>query len=174
MRYALLSVLVFLLLTIQTPLLHVAGISEYAVNMALLATLYLAATSTPLAGFVTAVVLGLVADSFTAGGIVGMNMEIMGLLYLVSRGLAGHFELLKPLPLILVVLLCSVVNGLLFFLFSVLFDRNFVQYAPVLLGELRRALVTSLAGPFVFQLFGLVDRRLRGRTTSRTTMRLKG
>ena len=163
MRYFVLSLIVFLLLALQTPLLHVLGLSAYSIDVALLAAVYFAATSGPLGGFVASALVGLGADAFTPGGILGMNMEIMGIMYLVALGLSGRFQLLRPLPLILVLVVCSVTETLLFFLFSILFDKYFTQYSTVLTGAVPRTMVTALLGPLLFLVFGAVDSRLRGR-----------
>jgi rod shape-determining protein MreD len=162
-RYAILAILVFLLLAIQTPVLRVMGLDAWGVDVGLLTVLYLAATSSPLRGFVAAWAIGFVVDSFTLGGVLGMHMEIMGIMFLVSLGLASRFHLLRPLPLIVVALVCSVMKSLLFFLFSILFDRGFTQYATVLLWALPHAAVTAVFGPLLFAVLGAVDRRVRGR-----------
>lgn len=163
MRHVLIAVIVFLLLALQTPVLHVLNLSAYSMDVGLLAAMYLAATSDRFGGFVTSVGIGLLADSFTAGGILGMHMEILGIMFLMARGLAGRFHLLRPLPLVVVAFICSLTESLLFFLFSIMFDRNFSQYSTVLIWALPHALVTALLGPVVFLLFGAVDLRLRGR-----------
>jgi len=166
LRYVVLTVLVFLLLAVQAPVLQVLGLSAWSLDVGLLTVIYLATTSPRLPGFVTAAVIGFVVDSFTPGGVLGMYTEIMGIMYLVAMGLAARVHLLRPLPLVIAAFVCSLVSTLLFFLFSILFDRNFSQYSVVILWAAPHALVTALLGPLLFRLLGVVDERLRGRRSA--------
>jgi len=172
LRYFILILSVFLIFAVETPILTVAGMNAYSVNVALLAVIYLAATSPPFGGFVTAVIVGFVADSFTPGGILGMNMEIMAILFLVTRGLAERFQVLRPLPLVGVAMVCSAVEILLVFLFSILFDRNLTQYSSVFVGALPQALSTALAGLLFIPLFRWIDGKIRGRRYTGSLLRL--
>lgn len=163
MRHVLLGLVVFVLLAVQAPLLHVLDLTGWAVDVGLVTVLYLSATSSRLAGFVTSVVVGLIVDAFTPGGILGMNTEIMGIMFLVGLGLSARFQLLRTLPLVVVAFVCALMKSLLFFLFSILFDRNFSQYEAVLLWSVPHALVAAVFAPFLFLLLGLLDRGSAGR-----------
>ena len=166
MRYFLLTLLVFLLLALQTPLMHVLGLSSWSLDVGLLTVIYLSATSSPLRGFIASWAIGFVVDSLTPGGLLGMHTEILAIMFMVSLGLASRFHLLRPLPLIVVALVCSLMETLLFFLFSILFDRDFSQYSTVLLWGVPHAIVTALLGPLLFLLLGAIDTRIRGRRQS--------
>lgn len=172
MRYLVLTLTVFLLFAIETPVLNVLGLSVYSIDVALLMVIYLAPTSPAFGGFVTAFVVGFVADSFTPGGILGMNMEIMAILFLLTRGLADRFQVLSPLPLVAVALVCSVLKVLLVFLFSIVFDRNLTDYSTVFTGAVPHALTTSLASLMLVPLFRFIDARIRGRRYSSSLLRL--
>ena len=163
MRYLLLTLTVFLLLAVQAPLLRVLGIEHYSIDAALVAILYLAATASGSAGLIAASAIGFMADAFAAGGILGMNMEILVIMYLLGLGLAARFHLMSAVPLVMVALLCSVTQMLLFFLFSVLFDRGFGSSTRMLLEAIPHALLTSMFAPILFPLFSLIDRGTRGR-----------
>jgi len=171
-RYFVLTVAVFLLFAMQTPVLSVLGLSVYSVDIALIAVIYMAAAFPALGGFLTAVAVGFIADSFTPGGVLGMNMEIMGILFLMARGLAERFKLLRTLSLILAILAGSVVKVLLVFLFSMVFDRNMTQYSTVFAGVVSHSLTTAVAGIVLVPLLRLVDGRARGRMDSRPRLRL--
>lgn len=172
MRYLILTGIVFLLYAVQAPVVRAIGLGgAVSVDVSLLAVLYLAASSPAFGGFVTSVLLGLVADAFTPGGILGMYMEVMGIMFLVGRGLAERLEILRPVPLMLVVLLCVVTKTLLVFLLSVVFDRDFTQYAAVFINAVPHVLTTTIASPVFVGLFHWVDRRWHGRRTSETLLR---
>lgn len=165
-RYVIHTLLVFLLLVLQAPVLQVSGLSAWSLDVGLLTVLYLAATSPRTPGFVTAVVIGFAVDSVTPGGVLGLNMEIMGIMYLVAMGLAARVHLLRTLPLLVVAFVCSLMSTLLFFLFSILFDRDFSQYGSVLLWAVPHAVITAMLGPLLFRLLGAIDERLRGRRST--------
>lgn len=171
MRYLVLTVFVFFLFAIQSPIVHAIGMSAAAVDVALIAVLYLAATSPAFGGFVTSVMLGLVADSFTPGGILGMYMEVMGILFLVARGFAERFQILRPAPLMVIVLICLVTKTLLVFLLSIIFDRDFHEYTAVFWNALPHVLTTTLFSPLFVALFQWADRRVRGRRPMGTLLR---
>jgi rod shape-determining protein MreD len=163
MRHVILTLVVFLLLAVQAPLLHVLGLAAWSLDVGLLAVLYLAATSSRLDGVINAAIIGFIVDSFTPGGVLGMHIEILSLMFLVAIGLAARVQMLQTLPLIVVAFVCSLMETLLFFLFSLLFDRNFGQYTAVLLWAVPHAFITAMLGPLVFKLLGAVDGRLRGK-----------
>ncbi len=171
MRYLVLTVLVFVLFAVQAPVVRAVGWGALSVDVALLAVLYLAATSPPFGGFVTSVLIGLVADSFTPGGILGMNMEVMGIVFLVGRGLADHLPVLRAIPLMLAVIVCMVTKTLLVFLLSIVFDRDFTQYVAALLNALPHILTTTILAPVFVALFHWADRRGRGRRPVGTLLR---
>lgn len=171
MRYLVLTVLVFVLFAVQAPVVKALGWGAASVDVALLAVLYLAATSPAFGGFVTSVVLGLVADSFTPGGVLGMYMEVAGIVFLVGRGLADRLQILRPVPLMVIVLVCMVTKTLLVFLLSIVFDRDFTQYAAVFVNVLPHVLTTTILAPVFVALFQWTDRRVRGRRPVGTLLR---
>ncbi len=171
MRYLILTLLVFILFAVQAPIVKALGWGAASVDVALLAVLYLAATSPAFGGFVTSVVLGLVADSFTPGGILGMHMEVAGVVFLVGRGLAERLQVLSPVPAMVIVLVCMVTKTLLVFLLSVVFDRDFTQYAAMFVNAVPHALTTTILSPVFIALFQWTDRRVRGRRPAGTLLR---
>jgi len=163
MRYAVIATVVFVALAIETPVLQVLDLTGWSLDFGLITVLYLAASSTRTAGFVTSVVIGFILDSFSPGGVLGTNMEIMGITYLVAMGLAARFHLSRPLPLMVAVFVCSIMSTLLFFIFSLLFDRGFSQPSRVLLWAVPHALLTAAIAPLFYKLLEAIDERIRGR-----------
>lgn len=162
MRYVAIIIVVAILMCIQNPILSLFNMETWGIDAGLVAVLYLAATSHALGGFVASWITGFVVDSFTLGGILGMHMELLALMFLLSRGLVARFNLLRPLPLMLVTIICSVTKTLLYFLFSVVFDRDFSNYDSIFLWALPHAAVAALFAPLLFALFWAIDRRLLG------------
>ncbi len=171
MRYVLLTVLVFVLLACQVPILGLVGVHAFTLDLPLLAVIYLAATSRPMGGFVTAVVIGLLADSFAPGSVLGTHMEIMGLLFLANFALAGRFQWTRPLPLMVMTLAGVLASSLLFYLLSTIFDEGFSGASANFGGLALRLLVTTLASPLLFRLFAAIDGRVRGRRVSSPLLR---
>jgi rod shape-determining protein MreD len=170
-RSVLLLLVLVLLLVLQSPIFGFLGLRPSVLDLSLVATLYLASSSRALPGFVTSVVVGLLADAFTPGGLLGMNAEIHGLLFLLVTGLGSRFPLSRPVPLLLVAAVSSILKTLLFYVFSILFDRSFEPRAEVLLWGLPTALVTAMLSPVLFLPFAGVDRLVRGRRSAESLLR---
>lgn len=100
-----------------------------------------------------------------------MYMEVMGLVFLVGRGLADRLQILRPIPLMVVVLVCMITKTLLVFLLSIVFDREFTQYAAVFVNAVPHVFTTTILAPFFAVLFQWMDRRLRGRRPMGTLLR---
>lgn len=156
-------IFVFCLYSIETPILNAWGISAFSVDIALVTTLYLAATSSPIGGFITSIMVGFIADAFTPGGIIGMNMEINGLIFLMALGLETRFDFMRPIPLMVVILATCVVKTSLFFLFSLMFDSNFSDYKNILISAISHAFVTTMLGPLLYFFILAVEKRFRGK-----------
>ncbi len=171
MRSALLLVVLALLMALQSPIFGLLGVRASLLDLPLIATLYLAGTSRALRGFVASAIVGLVADAFTPGGLLGMNTEIHGILFLLALGLAARFPLTRPVPLVLVTAVSSSLKTLLFYLFSILFDRAFEPRVEVLLWGLPTCLVTAVLAPLLFLPFAGIDRLVQGRRPSETMLR---
>lgn len=171
MRSFLLLLVLVVLMVVQPPLFGFLGVRPSVLDLALVATLYLASSSRALPGFVASVVAGVLADAFTPGGLLGMNAEIHGVLFLLVIGVGSRFPLTRPVPLLLVAAVSSVLKTLLFYVFSILFDRAFEPRVEVLLWGLPTALVTALLSPVLFLPFAGVDRLVRGRRASESLLR---
>ena len=156
---------------LQSPIFGFLGVRASLLDLPLIATLYFAGTSRAVRGFVASVAVGLVADAFTPGGLLGMNAEIHGILFLLLLGLGTRFPRARPVPLVLLALVASVGKTLLFYVFSLLFDRAFEPRAEILLWGLPTALVTSLLCPLLVLPFAGVDRLIGGRRSTESLLR---
>ncbi len=158
MRGGLILIVLALMMGIQAPLLHALNLSGYAMDIAMIGTLHFASGPFAVMGLVLSSLLGLIQDALTPGALLGMNMEIMVVVYLVARGLSQRFQLHSPLPLIVAVLVFSFLKAILFFLLSVLFDRSFGDYIPLLIEAIPHAVVTAILAPLVSWVLMGMDR----------------
>jgi len=170
-RSVILVLVLVLLMALQSPVFGILGVRASLLDLPLIATLYFAGTSRALRGFVASVIVGLVADAFTPGGLLGMNAEIHGILFLLALGLAARFPLTRPVPLVLVTAVSSVLKTLLFYLFSILFDRAFEPRVEILLWGLPTALMTAVLAPLLFLPFAGIDRLVQGRRPNEHLLR---
>lgn len=163
MRNGVIILLLFGMLAIQTPILSLLGLSNYSANLGVITVMFLAGTASGLGGFVASIIAGVLVDAFTPGGLLGMHMETLGIGYLLAVGLSRRVDLMRPLPLMVVSFVLCLTDTLLFYIFSIIFDREFSQHAAVLMWSIPHAMLTALMAPILFYLLGLIDNRMRGR-----------
>jgi rod shape-determining protein MreD len=171
LRSFLLVLLLLVLLALQSPIFGLLGVRASLIDFPLIATLYFASTSRAVRGFVASSIIGFIADGFTPGGLLGMNAEIHGIVFLLALGLSARFSLTRPAPLLLVTAVSSVLKTLLFYLFSLVFDRAFEPRIEVLLWGLPTCLATAVLAPLLFLPFAGVDRIVAGRRTNESLLR---
>jgi rod shape-determining protein MreD len=151
--------LAFLLLALESPLLHAAGAVRYAPDLALITVVYLGLSSPLGGGMATVLGVGLLRDAFTTGTPVGLFMEIAVIIFLICQRLARRLVVRGALGSMVVVAVFSVVSAILEILLSLLFVRTFTQGTSgpgaILLAMIPQALVTA---PFAALLFWLFDR----------------
>lgn len=161
----------YFLFGVQAAVAKAAGWVAMSCDIPLLAVVYLAATDPGLDGFLISLVIGFLADAFIPGGLLGMQMEVLGIAFLIARGLAERLHVVRPLPLMVVVLVCLVVKTLLVFVFSVVFDREFTQYSALFLNALPQAATTVLLAPVFISVLRWVERKLTRRRVGWTPSR---
>ncbi len=151
--------LAFLLLALESPLLHSAGAVRYAPDLALVMIVYIGLSSAPGEGMMTVLGVGLLRDAFTTGTPIGLFMEIGVIVFLICQRLARRLVVRGPFGSMLVVGVFSLVSAILEILLSLLFVRTFTQGTSgpgaILIAMIPQALVTA---PFAALLFWLLDR----------------
>lgn len=161
MRSLVVLLVTFLLLALESPLLHVADIQRYAPDLTLIICIYLGLTTTFERGVGLALVLGLLHDGFTTGATVGMHMELAVLAFIISFRLSRRLALRGPFGSMLIAFVFSLGASIVELVLSLLFVRNFTQgdAGPglVLSTMLPQALVTAPFGAFLFWLFDRLD-----------------
>jgi cell shape-determining protein MreD len=164
MRYFYLLIGTALLIALQSTIFRALGSVTYSVDFALVVTVYLAGTTSMLAGFFCSVAVGLIADMLTPGALIGLNMEIMGLLFFFVYALSKRMNVLRPLVLTVLVLLLSVCKGFLVFIFGILFLKDPIALPSILRISLPQMLTTSLSSPLLTLALNLVDKHRKDHT----------
>ena len=153
----------YLLLGLESPLLHQLHISLLAPDVTLVIAVWLGLHFPPVAGCLTSLAIGFLKDGFVSTVPVGMHAEIFVTVFFFARLMAGRVLVRGVVTLMLTAALASMAATLLYVLFSLLFDRAFSAYAMVFRLLLPSALVTAPFAPIVFFLLDRVDRVLHRR-----------
>ena len=157
----------YLLMAVESPLLQHLHLSYFAPDLALLAAIWAALHLPFVSGILTCLALGYLKDGFVMATPVGMHMEIFAVLFLVVRSITAHLVLRSTAALVVLSAIASVLASLLFALLSLLFDTHFHAFGLVLRMMLPLALVTAPFAPGIFFLLDRTDRLFHRR--SRTT-----
>ncbi|MCC6619929.1 MAG: rod shape-determining protein MreD [Deltaproteobacteria bacterium] len=161
MRGLAILLLTFVLLALESPLLHAADIQPYAPDLTLIICIYLGLTTPFERGVGLSLVLGLLHDGFATGGTIGMHMEIAVLAFLVSFRLSRRLVLRGPLGSMVVALVFSLGASLVELVLSLVFVRTFTEGTGgpglILSAMIPQALVTAPFGAFLFWLLDRLD-----------------
>ena len=152
-------------LALQTTLARYVLRGSIAVDLVLVAVVYVALTSGPVTGLLTGTFAGLAQDALASGviGIGGLAKTIVGF----AAGIIGsQFIVAQPLPRFVVFLGATLLHGLIFIGLYVLLDlRHFESpYAAVAGQAAGNAAVGVVAFQLVELLPGAVERRRAGKS----------
>lgn len=168
MRSAAILLVGFLMLALESPLLHQANVAQYVPDLVLIMTVYIGLTSTFGRGLALALALGLLKDGFALGTPIGMYTEISAIAFIVAYRLSRQLVLRGPVGAMLVSLVFSVGASLVELILSLVFVRSFGDGSSgpglILASLVPQALVTA---PFGVVVFWLLD-RLDGLTTRKS------
>jgi rod shape-determining protein MreD len=154
-------------LAIQTTLARFLVRGSVAVDLVLVAVVYVALTSGPVTGMLTGTFAGLIQDAMSSGviGIGGLAKTVVGFF----AGIIGtQFIVAQPLPRFVVFFGATALHAVIFMgLYVVLDVRHFATpYAAALGQSVGNAVVGVIAFQVVELLPGAVERR-RARSSSR-------
>ena len=158
MRAIAILIISFLLLALESPLLHHLHLSFYAPDFGLIVVLYLGMRFDTATGVVTAMFVGLLEDGFSLGSPLGMHMHVAVVVLLLTRALSTRLDIRPTAMSILVAGVASLLSSVLFLLLTLIFDRTFDDYALVLRMLGPQALITAPFAPIIFLLLEKVDR----------------
>ena len=160
MRAAGIVLVVVVALALQTTLNRFIVRENFAVDLVMVAVVYVALTAGPVAGMMAGTIGGLIQDAMSSGiiGIGGLAKTIVGFL---AGVLGTQFIVANSLPRFVVFLGATVVHAIVFMgLYVVLDLRHFgTPYAQVAGQALGNAFVGVIAFQIVELLPGAVERR---------------
>jgi rod shape-determining protein MreD len=155
-------------LALQTTLARYVVKGTVAVDLVLVAVVYVALTSGPATGLLAGTFAGLVQDALSSPviGIGGLAKTVVGF---VSGVIGTQFIVSQPLPRFVVFFAASVVHAVIFMGLYVLLDlRHFgTPYAAVAGQSTANALIGVVAFQVVELLPGAVERRRAAKTRLR-------
>lgn len=168
MRAAGVILAVAVALALQTTLARFVVRGPAAIDLVLVAVVYVALTAGPVTGLLAGTFAGLVQDALSTGliGIGGLAKTIVGFL----AGVIGtQFIVAQPVPRFVVFFAATVVHAVVFMgLYEVLDVRHFGTPYAVVAGQ---ALANATVGVLVFQLVELLPGAMERRRASRTRLR---
>jgi rod shape-determining protein MreD len=155
-------------LVLQTTLARFLMRGTFAVDLVLVAVVYVALTSGPVAGMLSGTIAGLMQDALSSGviGIGGLAKTVVGFL----AGVIGtQFIVTNSLPRFVVFFAATVVHAALFMGLYMLLDlRQFgTPYGAVAGQALGNAIVGIIAFQIVESLPGAIERRRAQRSRLR-------
>jgi rod shape-determining protein MreD len=159
MRGLPLVVLAYILMGSLGSLSQHIGATHFVPDVVIPLIVYVALNLRFLPGAVTVFIVGLLADAFMGGGIIGLRTEVLLIVFLAIGVLVKRYRVNSMLGLVLLSLAGIFVQDLLFLLLSVIFDARF-QGAHLVVSALFPRLLISL--PFIPVVLGLsrrIDRR---------------
>lgn len=168
MRSAAALAAIFLALAAQTTLVGYVFRTGTAIDLVLIAVVYVAMRSGPVTGILAGTVAGLMQDALSSGilGIGGLAKTLVGFL---AGVLGTQFIVTAPLPRFLLVLLATGLHAAIFMgLYSLLDLRQYSAPYSTIVGQ---AFANAFVGVIGFQVIewvpGFVDRRRAGRFLKR-------
>ena len=168
MRAAGVFLAVALAVALQTTLARFVIRGLVAVDLVLVAVVYVALTSGPVTGLLTGTFAGLVQDALTTGvvGIGGLAKTVVGFL----SGIIGtQFIVTQPLPRFVVFFGATVVHAIIYIGLYVLLDlRHFGTPVAAVAGQ---ATGNAVVGVVAFQLVELLPGAVERRRAAKTRLR---
>jgi len=157
-----------LAVALQTTLARFVIRGLVAVDLVLVAVVYVALTSGPVTGLLTGTFAGLVQDALTTGvvGIGGLAKTVVGFL----AGIIGtQFIVTQPLPRFVVFFGATVLHAIIYIGLYVLLDlRHFGTPVAAVAGQ---ATGNAVVGVVAFQLVELLPGAVERRRAARTRLR---
>ena len=166
MKTASVVVAVVLALALQTTLTRTLVAGTAAVDLVLVAVVYIALTTGPGAGMLAGSLAGLVQDALSSGvlGIGGLAKCIVGF---VAGGIGQQFIVTAALPRLVMFLGATIVHATIFMgLYVLLGVRTFASPWQAVMGQaIGNSIVGMVAFTVVEALPGMIERRRLSRRT---------
>jgi rod shape-determining protein MreD len=155
-------------LAIQTTLARFLVRGSVAVDLVLVAVVYVSLTSGPVTGMLTGTFAGLIQDALSGGviGIGGLAKTIVGFL----AGIIGtQFIVAQPLPRFVVFFSATIVHAAIFMGLYILLEMR--QFGTPYAAALGQAVGNAVVGVVAFQLVELLPGAVERRRTGSSRLR---
>ena len=120
--------LLYLFLGVEGPLMKHLDIAFLIPEITMAFLVYISIHFDFIPGITTIFFMGLLKDGFSYSRIVGINSEVLILLFLLLRIVKEKYSVTSVLPLTLLSLICIVLNNILYMVFSIIFDPDVTSY----------------------------------------------
>ena len=155
-------------LALQTTLARFVVRGAIAIDLVLVAVVFVALTSGPAAGLLAGAIAGLVQDALSSGliGIGGLANTIVGFL----AGVIGtQFIVSQPLPRFVVFFDATIVHAMVFMGLYTVLDR--IHFGSPTAGVVAQATANALVDMMAFQLVELLPGAVERRRAAKTRLR---
>jgi rod shape-determining protein MreD len=168
-KFAIVVVATALAIALQTTLARFVISGTVAVDLVLVVVVYAALAAGPVTGLLTGTFAGLVQDTMSTGGLVGIGGLAKTIVGFLAGVVGTQFIVTQPLPRFVVFFGATLLHAVVFMgLYEVLGLRQFgTPYAAVTGQALGNAVVGVIAFQLAELLPGAVERRRMGRSRLR-------
>ncbi len=169
MKFAIVVLATALAIALQTTLARFVISGTVAVDLVLVVVVYAALAAGPVTGLLTGTFAGLVQDTMSTGGLVGIGGLAKTIVGFLAGVVGTQFIVTQPLPRFVVFFGATLLHAVVFMgLYEVLGLRQFgTPYAAVTGQALGNAVVGVIAFQLAELLPGAVERRRMGRSRLR-------
>jgi rod shape-determining protein MreD len=168
-KFAIVVLATALAIALQTTLARFVISGTVAVDLVLVVVVYAALAAGPVTGLLTGTFAGLVQDTMSTGGLVGIGGLAKTIVGFLAGVVGTQFIVTQPLPRFVVFFGATLLHAVVFMgLYEVLGLRQFgTPYAAVTGQALGNAVVGVIAFQLAELLPGAVERRRMGRSRLR-------
>jgi len=154
-----------LALALQTTLARFVVGGTAAVDLVLVAVVYVALTTGPVSGMLSGTVAGLIQDALSSGGVIGIGGLAKAIVGFLVGVIGQQFIVTAALPrLVMLVAATAVHAGIFMGLYVALGLRTFPSPWQAMVGQvLGNALVGMIAFAIIEATPGMIERRRAGR-----------
>lgn len=165
MKAAAVLVGIALALALQTTVARFVVGGTAAVDLVLVAVVYVALTTGPVSGMLSGSVAGLIQDALSSGGVIGIGGLAKAIVGFLVGVIGQQFIVTAALPRLVMLVAATAVHGAIFMgLYVALGLRTFPSPWQAMVGQvLGNALVGMVAFAIVEAMPGALERRRAGR-----------
>jgi rod shape-determining protein MreD len=154
-----------LALALQTTVARFVVGGTTAVDLVLVAVVYVALTTGPVSGMLSGTAAGLIQDALSSGGVIGIGGLAKAIVGFLVGVIGQQFIVTAALPRLVMLVAATAVHGAIFMgLYVALGLRTFPSPWQAMIGQvLGNALVGMIAFAIIEATPGMIERRRAGR-----------